>query len=59
MAGLVPHADTIEDYQLLQTSRDEYIIGQIRNQMLQADIPIEFSKGEAGPGSARDQRHLR
>jgi glutamine synthetase len=47
---LVPHADTIEDYQLLQTSRDEYIIGQIRNQMLQADIPIEFSKGEAGRG---------
>ncbi|MGA7419815.1 MAG: glutamine synthetase family protein [Acidimicrobiales bacterium] len=47
---LVPHADTIEDYQLLQTSHDEYIIGQIRNQMLQADIPIEFSKGEAGRG---------
>ena len=48
--SLVPHADTIEDYQLLQTSREEYIIGQIRSQMLQADIPIEFSKGEAGRG---------
>jgi glutamine synthetase len=48
--GLVPHADTIEDYQLLQTSREEYIIGRIRNQMIEAGIPIEFSKGEAGRG---------
>ncbi len=48
--GLVPHADTIEDYQLLQTSREEYIIGRIRNQMVEAGIPIEFSKGEAGIG---------
>ena len=48
--GLEPHADTIEDYQLLQTSREEYIIGRIRNQMLEAGIPIEFSKGEAGIG---------
>jgi glutamine synthetase len=48
--GLVPHADTIEDYQLLQTSREEYIIGRIRNQMMEAGIPIEFSKGEAGRG---------
>jgi glutamine synthetase len=47
---LSPHADTIEDYQLLQTSRDEYIIGRIRNEMLHAGIPIEFSKGEAGRG---------
>jgi glutamine synthetase len=48
--GIIPHADTIEDYQLLQTSRVEPIIGQIRNQMLTAGIPIEFSKGEAGTG---------
>jgi glutamine synthetase len=48
--GIVPHADTIEDYQLLQTSRDEYVIGVIRRQMLEAGIPVEFSKGEAGPG---------
>jgi len=48
--GIRPHADTIEDYQLLQTSRDEYIIRQVRNQMLEAGIPIEFSKGEAGTG---------
>ena len=48
--GLVPHASTIEDYQLLQTSREEYIIGRIRNQMVEAGIPVEFSKGEAGIG---------
>ncbi len=48
--GIVPHADTIEDYQLLQTSREEYVIGRIRNQMIEAGIPIEFSKGEAGVG---------
>jgi glutamine synthetase len=49
-SGLVPHTDTIEDYQLLQTSREEYVIGRIRNQMVEAGIPIEFSKGEAGAG---------
>jgi glutamine synthetase len=48
--GLSPHADTIEDYQLLQTSREEYLIGTIRNQMVEAGIPVEFSKGEAGIG---------
>jgi glutamine synthetase len=47
---LAPHADTIEDYQLLQTSRQEYIIGRIRNQMVEAGIPVEYSKGEAGVG---------
>ena len=48
--GLVPHASTVEDYQLLQTSGDEYVIGRVRSQMLEAGIPIEFSKGEAGAG---------
>jgi glutamine synthetase len=47
---LVTHSDSIEDYQLLQTSREEYVIGPIRNQMLEAGIPVEFSKGEAGFG---------
>ena len=48
--GLVPHSATIEDYQLLQTSREEYVLRRIRNEMLAAGIPIEFSKGEAGRG---------
>ncbi len=48
--GLAPHSDTVEDYQLLQTSREEYVIGRIRNLMVEAGIPVEFSKGEAGTG---------
>jgi glutamine synthetase len=48
--GLVPHTSTIEDYQLLQTSREEYILRRVRQEMVGADIPIEFSKGEAGRG---------
>jgi glutamine synthetase len=38
------------DYHILQTSKDEPIIRRIRNEMLGANIPIEFSKGEAAPG---------
>jgi glutamine synthetase len=48
--GLVPHSGTIEDYQLLQTSREEYVLRRIRNEMVRAGIPIESSKGEAGRG---------
>jgi len=48
--GLTPHSTTIEDYQLLQTSREEYILRRIRQEMCAADIPVEFSKGEAGRG---------
>jgi glutamine synthetase len=47
---LHPHVSTIEDYQLLQTSREEYVLRRIRNEMVAAGIPIEFSKGEAGRG---------
>lgn len=48
--GLVPHADVIEDYHILQTSRDEYLIREIRNGLQAAGVPVEFSKGEAGRG---------
>ena len=48
--GLTPHTSTIEDYQLLQTTREEYIVRRIRNEMRAAGIPVEFSKGEAGRG---------
>jgi len=47
---LHPHVSTIEDYQLLQTSREEYVLRRIRNEMVTAGIPVEFSKGEAGRG---------
>ncbi len=38
-----------EDYHLLQATKLEPLYRQIRNQMTQARIPIEFSKGEAAP----------
>ncbi len=47
---LTPHASTIEDYQLLQTAREEYVLRRIRNEMCAAGIPVETSKGEAGRG---------
>ena len=47
---LTPHSSTIEDYQILQTSRDEYILRRIRNEMIAAGLPVEGSKGEAGRG---------
>ena len=39
-----------EDYQLLQATKAEPIYRQFRNLMTRADVPIEFSKGEASPG---------
>ena len=38
-----------EDYHLLQAVKLEPLYRQIRNQMTEARIPIEFSKGEAAP----------
>ncbi len=38
-----------EDYHILQATKLEPLYRQIRNQMTQARIPIEFSKGEAAP----------
>ena len=48
--NLTPHSNVIEDYHILQTTRDEYVIRAIRNAMDGAGVPIEFSKGEAGKG---------
>ena len=47
---LHPHSDYIMDYHILQTTKDEYVIRQIRNGMDGAGIPVEFSKGEFGRG---------
>ena len=49
-ADLEPHSTVIEDYHVLQTTRDEYLIRRIRNGMDAAGVPVEFSKGEAGRG---------
>src|SRR6478736_2599631 len=48
--NLTPHSLVIEDYHILQTTRDEYLIRDIRNGIDGAGIPVEFSKGEAGKG---------
>ncbi|CAN5737582.1 glutamine synthetase family protein [soil metagenome] len=48
--GARPHADYIQDYHILQTTKDEWIIRQIRNGMDAAAVPVEFSKGEFGRG---------
>jgi glutamine synthetase len=47
---LRPSSTYIMDYHMLQTTKDEWIIRQIRNNMVGAGIPIEFSKGEFGRG---------
>jgi glutamine synthetase len=40
----------IEDYHILQTTKDEGLIRAIRNGMDNSGVPVEFSKGEWGPG---------
>ena len=57
--NLTPHSHVIEDYHILQTTRDEYLIRAIRNGVDGAGVPVEFSKGEAGRGPARDQPRVR
>ena len=48
--NLAPHSPWMQDYQVLQTTKDEYLIGQIRRNLEAAGVPVEFSKGEAGRG---------
>ena len=47
---LRPHTPYYEDYHILQTSKDEYVIGDLRRHLEDAGVPVEFSKGEAGRG---------
>ncbi|MBT5109275.1 MAG: glutamine synthetase [Rhodospirillaceae bacterium] len=42
----------IEDYHIFQTTKEEGMIRAIRNGMDGAAVPVEFSKGEWGPGQA-------
>ena len=39
-----------EDYHIFQTTKEEGLIRAIRNGMEGAGVPVEFSKGEWGPG---------
>jgi glutamine synthetase len=47
---LQPMGRVVEDYHILQGSREEYLIGSIRNHLEQSAVPVESSKGEWGPG---------
>jgi glutamine synthetase len=40
----------VEDYHMLQSTRVEPLVGEIRRQLDASAIPVEFSKGEWGPG---------
>ncbi len=48
--GLATAGRYIEDYHILQTTKEEALIRSIRNAMEGAGIEVEFSKGEWGPG---------
>src|SRR5919198_3085628 len=45
---LTPVAGYLEDYHILQTTREEPLVRAIRNGMEAADVPVETSKGEWG-----------
>ncbi len=47
---LEPFGHYNEDYHLLQGTKAEPVHGRLRRQMPEAGIPVEFTKGEAGPG---------
>ncbi len=49
-ANLTPNSLVVEDYHILQTTREESLIRAIRNGIDGAGVPVEFSKGEAGRG---------
>ena len=47
---LTPNSPWVEDYNILQTTKEEDIVGAIRRGLTAAGLPVEFSKGEAGRG---------
>lgn len=47
---LTPSSRYVIDYHILHTTKDEWLIRKIRNDMSAAGLPVEFSKGEAGRG---------
>jgi glutamine synthetase len=57
-ADLQPFGWYNEDYHLLQATKAEPLYRRFRNQMTEAGIPIEFSKGEAAPGQHEVNIHF-
>ncbi len=48
--GLTANSPYVEDYHILQTTKEENVLGAIRRGLRDAGMPVEFSKGEAGKG---------
>ncbi|MFN3284843.1 MAG: glutamine synthetase family protein [bacterium] len=48
--GLEPFGGYIEDYHILQGTKEEFLVGALRRHLERSGIPVEFSKGEWGPG---------
>jgi glutamine synthetase len=48
--NIEPIGRVIEDYHLLQGTKEEHVIGAIRSHLERSGIPVESSKGEWGPG---------
>ena len=48
--NLEPIGRVIEDYHILQGTKEEFLIGAIRSHLERSGIPVESSKGEWGPG---------
>lgn len=47
---LKPISNYNEDYNILQTTREEHVMRPIRNHLVAAGVPVENSKGEAETG---------
>jgi glutamine synthetase len=47
---LQPFGTYIEDYHIFQGTKAEAVIGAIRRHLERSGVPVEFSKGEWGPG---------
>ncbi len=48
--NIEPIGRLIEDYHILQSTKEEPLIGAIRRHLERSGIPVESSKGEWGPG---------
>ncbi len=48
--GLTANSPYVEDYSILQTSKEEDVLGAVRRGLRAAGFPLEFTKGEAGKG---------
>ncbi|MGH2443103.1 MAG: glutamine synthetase family protein [Chloroflexota bacterium] len=47
---LKPMGSYIEDYHIFQGTKEESVIGAVRRALDASGVPVEFSKGEWGPG---------